>query len=127
MPLSVRVDPDLQVIFVAGEGVVTDGDLMEYVDEYLSGTGLHGYDELFDLTEADLLDLTYTGLAETAAAAAATDPDGAPVKIALLVSEIRGMGITRLYQSLRESKGGVRETRVFTDAAECWDWLGLKP
>jgi hypothetical protein len=105
MPLTVRVDPDLQVIFVSGEGVVTDADL----------------------TEADLLDLTYTGLAKTAAAAAATDPEAASVKIALLVSEIRGMGITRLYQSLRQSKGGRRETRVFTDAAECREWLGLNP
>jgi hypothetical protein len=127
MPLTVRVDPDLQVIFVSGEGVVTDADLLQYVAEYLSGGELHGYDELFDLTEADLLDLTYTGLAKTAAAAAATDPEAASVKIALLVSEIRGMGITRLYQSLRQSKGGRRETRVFTDAAECREWLGLNP
>jgi len=119
------VDPDLQVIFVAGEGVITDEELLGYVAEYLSGRGLHGYDELFDLTESDLLDLTYTGLADAAAAAAATDPEGVSVKIALLVSEIRGMGITRLYQSLRESKGGRRQTRVFTDNTECREWLGI--
>ena len=125
MPLTVRVDPELRVIFVVGHGVILDDDLLGYVAEYLGGGELHGYDELFDLTDADLLDLTYTGLANTAAAAAATDPEGVSVKVALLVSEVRGMGITRLYQSLRESKGGRRQTRVFTDNIECRDWLGI--
>ena len=127
MPLRVRVDQDLQIVFVDGEGVVTDEDLMEYVHEYLSSEVLRTYDELFDLSGADLHDLTYTGLSTVAAAAAATDPEAAPVKIALLVSEAQGMIVTRLYQSLRESKGGRRQTRVFWDESECREWLGLTP
>ena len=59
------------------------------------------FDELFDLSAADLLDLTYDGLASVAAAAAATDPEADPTKIAILVSEARGMGIIPLYQILQ--------------------------
>lgn len=125
MPLHVRVDPELNVIFVDGEGVVTDGDLLGYVQGYLGGEELRGYDELFDLTAADLLDLTYAGLASVAAAAAATDPEASPTRIAILISEAQGMVVSRLYQSLRESKGGRRQTRVFWDRTECREWLEL--
>ncbi len=127
MPLHVRVDPELQIIFVDGQGVVTDEDLLGYVQEYLGGEELRGFDEFFDLSAADLLDLTYAGLSSVAAAAAATDPEADPNKIALLVSETLGMGLSRMYQSLRESKGGRRHTRVFLDMAECREWLGLTP
>ena len=125
MPLHVRVDPELKVIFVDGEGVVTDGDLLGYVQGYLGGEELRGHDELFDLTAADLLDLTYAGLASVAAAAAATDPEASPTRIAILISEAQGMVVSRLYQSLREAKGGRRQTRVFWDRTECREWLGL--
>lgn len=125
MPLQVRIDRNRRIIFADGEDVVTDDDLLAYVRQYLHGSELAGYDELFDLTAADLHDLTYTGLATVAAAAAATDPEASPVKIALLVSEAQGMIVSRLYQSLRESKGGKRATRVFWDRTECREWLGL--
>ena len=127
MPLRVEVDVDKEMILVSGEGGVTDEELLLDVEEYLYGKTLRGCDELFDLSEADLQDLTYAGLSSVAAAAAATDPDADPTKIAILVSEARGMGVSRLYQSLRESKGGRRHTRVFWDRAECREWLGLTP
>ncbi|MBT8396020.1 MAG: hypothetical protein HKO65_15250 [Gemmatimonadetes bacterium] len=127
MPLRVEVDAKKEMILVSGEGVVTDDDLLEYVQEYLLGSDLRGFDELFDLSEADLQDLTYAGLSSVAAAAAASDSDVAPTKIAILISEARGMGVSRLYQSLRESKGGRRHTRVFWDRTECLEWLGLTP
>jgi hypothetical protein len=125
MPLRVEVDSEKKVILAYGEGVVTDQDLLDYVHEYLSGGELSRFDELFDLSEADVRDLTYPGLSAVATAAAATDPDQGPIKIAILVSETRGMGVSRLYQSLRELKGGRRHTRVFWDPVECREWLGL--
>ena len=126
MPLEVRIDPELRVIFVHGDGIVTDADLLVYVKEYLVGeSDFRTFDELFDLSGADLLDLTYDGLASVAAAAAATDPEADPVKIAILVSEARGLGFSRWYQSRRESQGGRRLTRVFWDEAECREWLGI--
>jgi hypothetical protein len=125
MPLRVRVEPDLQVIFVDGEGVVTDEDLLTYVREYLTEGEFHGYNELFDLSAADLRDLTYAGLSSVAAAAAATDSEAEPTKIGILVSETLAKGLSRMYQSLRESRGGRRHTRVFMDRAECREWLEL--
>jgi len=125
MPLNVRVDHERRLIFAEGIGAVTDSDLLAYVEEYLSEQELMSYDELFDLTTADLLDLTYQGLGRVASAAAATDPEADPTKIAILVSETLQMGLSRMYQSLREVKGGRRHTRVFTDQAECNEWLGI--
>lgn len=106
--------------------MVTDDDLLRYVQEYLTDDELKSFDELFDLSACDLLDLTYAGLAGVAQAAAATDPQAEPVKIAILVSEALGMGLSRMYQSLREAKGGRRHTRVFWDRDECLEWLGLE-
>jgi len=125
MALHVQVDRNRKLISVTGEGVVTDHDLLEYVREFLLGADLSGYDELFDLSAADLVDLTYAGLAAVAEAAAATDPEAAPTKIAILVSEALAMGRSRMYQTLRESKGGRRATRVFWDEGECREWLGI--
>jgi len=125
LPLLTHIDPEHRVIIVLGEGIVTDDELLEYVGKYLRELGLHGYDELFDLTEADLHDLTYAGLSAVASAAAATDPRGAPSKIAILVSQVLGLGLSRMYQTLREVKGGHRFTRVFWDRKECMEWLGL--
>jgi len=125
MPLHVTVDSDRRIIFLKGEGVVTDDELLSYVKEHLSQEELREYDELVDLSSADLLDITYSGLSNLAAAAAATDPEADPTKIAILISEAHGMGVSRLYQSLRESKGGRRQARVFWDAGECREWLGI--
>jgi hypothetical protein len=127
MPLRVRVDQRRAVIFVQGEGVVTDQHLLEYVGEYLANPEFSGYDELFDLTEADLHDVTYAGLSAVASAAAATDPGTPSIKIAILVSQVLGVGLSRMYQTLREVKGGQRLTRVFLDRSECMEWLGLAP
>jgi len=125
MPLRVHVHRNRRLIVVEGEGVVTDDDLLRYVREFLGGEELRGYDELFDLSAADLIDLTYKGLASVAEAAAATDPEADPTKIAILVSETLGLGLSRMYQTLREAKGGRRHTRVFSDESECRDWLGI--
>jgi hypothetical protein len=126
MPLEVRIDLENRVIFVDGKGIVTDADFLWYIKEYLAGASEYRtFDELFDLSEADLLDVTYDGLASVAAAAAATDPEADPTKIAILVSEARGLGLSRWYQSRRESQGGSRLTRVFWDEAECREWLGI--
>ena len=127
MPLSVQVDPIRGLIFCKGQGIVTDEDLEDYVGEYLDRRGLRELDELFDLTEADLEDLTLPGLAKVAEAAAATDLEAVPTKIAILVSEATGMGFSRMYQVLREDQGGHRRIRLFGDRAECIEWLGLPP
>lgn len=95
------------------------------MDAYLTGEGLHGFNEFFDLSSADLLDLTYAGLSSVAAAAAATDPEAAPTKIAILVSETAALGVSRMYQTLRETKGGRRLARIFRDDSECREWLGI--
>jgi hypothetical protein len=125
MPLDVTVDPQRELIIADGRGLVTDQDLLGYIREYLQDKGLSEYDELFDLSRADLLDLSYTGLARVAEAAAATDSDSIPTKIAVLVSESSGMTLSRMYQVLREDQGGSRRIRLFWDREACLAWLGL--
>lgn len=125
MPLQVRIFPDQSLLWVRGEGVVTDDELVGYVGEYLVKRDLRSWDEVFDLSRADLLDVTYAGLSEVAAAAAPTDPEESPTRIGILISEAVGMGISRMYQSLREGKGGRRALRVFWDREELLAWMGL--
>ncbi len=127
MPLHVRVLKGQRLLWAEGIGRVTDQDLEDYVRTYLVDGGLGSLDEVFDLSNADLLDLTYQGLSRVAEAAAATDLEAAPGRIALLVSEPLGVGLSRIYQSLRETKGGKRVARVFFRASDVVDWLGLPP
>ena len=125
MPLQVQVYPERTLIWVRGLGVVTDEDLAEYVRDYLVDQDLRSWDEVFDLGEADLLDITYMGLSQVAAAAAPTDPEETPTRIGILISEAVGMGISRLYQRLREEKGGRRALRVFWEREDLLEWMGL--
>lgn len=125
MPLTVRIYPELELIWVEGSGVVSDADLKDYVDEFLVKRALREYDEVFDLSQADLLDLTYVGLSRVASAAAPTDPEGTPTRIAILVSETVGLGISRMYQTLRETKGGRRNLRIFRDLSPLRYWMGI--
>jgi len=125
MPLQVQVYPERTLIWVRGLGVVTDEDLAEYVRDYLVDQDLRSWDEVFDLGEADLLDITYMGLSRVAAAAAPTDPEETPTRIGILISEAVGMGISRLYQRLREEKGGRRALRVFWEREDLLEWMGL--
>lgn len=127
MPLRVRTLPERSLIWVSGEGVVTDQELASYVREYLVEGDLRSWDEVFDLSRADLLDITYPGLSEVAAAAAPTDPEEAPTRIAILVSEAVGIGISRMYQALREEKGGRRVLRIFWDREDLLSWIDLPP
>lgn len=125
MPLTVQVLPERSLIWVDGVGMVTDDDLVDYVLEYLVEKDLRHFDEVFDLSRADLLDLTYAGLAQVAAAAVPTDPEESPTKIAVLISEASGMGVSRLYQGLREGQGGRRALRVFWEKEDLLTWMGL--
>ena len=125
MPLQVQVYPERTLIWVRGLGVVTDEDLAEYVGDYLVDQDLRSWDEVFDLGEADLLDITYMGLSKVAAAAAPTDPEETPTRIGILISEGVGMGISRLYQRLREEKGGRRALRIFWERKDLLEWMGL--
>jgi hypothetical protein len=127
MPLTVNVLPERGLIWVEGEGVVTDHDLVTYVHEYLVEKDLRSWDEVFDLSSADLLDVTYAGLSEVAAAAVPTDPEESPTKIAILISEAVGIGISRMYQALREGKGGRRAMRIFWEREDLLAWMELPP
>jgi hypothetical protein len=125
MPLAVQVLPERRLIWVEGRGVVTDHDLVTYVHEYLVEKNLRSWDEVFDLSSADLMDLTYAGLSEVAAAAVPTDPEESPTKIAILISEAVGIGISRIYQTLREGKGGRRALRIFWEREDLLTWMEL--
>ena len=125
MSLSVRVYPELRLIWVEGSGVVSDDDLENYVQEYLVHRGLRDYGEIFDLSRADLMDVTYLGLSRVASAAAPTDPEETPTQIAILVSETVSLGISRMYQTLRETKGGRRNLRIFRDRPHLLEWMKL--
>lgn len=125
MPLDVQVLPERRLVWVEGEGVVADHDLISYVQEYLVEKDLRSWDEVFDLSKADLLDVTYAGLSQVAAAAAPTDPEESPTKIAILISEAVGIGISRMYQTLREGKGGRRALRIFWEMEDLLTWMGL--
>lgn len=125
MPLSVQVIPERRLIRLVGSGTVTDEELLAYVEEYLGSGRFGGYDELVDFRRASLLEVSYSGLCRVAERAAAADPASRLAKVALLVSEPLALGLSRLYQSLREAKGGSRQVRVLLREEDALDWLGV--
>ena len=51
MPILIRLDPDLRILFTTAEGVVTLDDIRRHLDEEFRA-GLIAYRELFDATKA---------------------------------------------------------------------------
>jgi len=124
MPFERAADLDAQVLIVIFKGEVTGADLAaETADQIRNPPMEPPYNSLYDLREAcfvgDLAELK----AHAHRISSADWPRGQ--RCAQLVRHSATFGLARLFGA--RADGGPVEYRVFTDANEARDWVGLPP
>ena len=120
MPLEYRVDVSLRTVFARASGVLTDTDVLAFVEGVLAHPSMEpDFNQLFDAREVTKLELsgacvrevsTDTGFGEGSLRAFVTESDA-------------GFGMARMYQTLRDTYPD--EVRVFRSIDEARAWLGL--
>ena len=101
MPISLKTKKNERLICSTGSGQITQQDFDSYHSSILNNPYIYGYNEILDLTAADLTTLNYSellGIAETASSSKAFDPHS---KLAIILKNKQQEEIIKLYQSAR--------------------------
>jgi hypothetical protein len=124
MPFEYVVDKDARVLIVTFKGEVTGADLAaETADQIHKPPMEPPYNQLYDLREARFVGDLSELKAHAHRTANAQWPKGQ--RCAQLVSQRAEFGLARLFDA--RAAGGPVEYRVFTDANEAREWVGLPP
>ena len=120
MPLTLRIDPELETVFTTSEGVVTFDDVRAAQNQLLSDPAFEpSFHHLFDLRGASDLAVSYAemwALVEHA-------PFGKGARRAFVANHDSIFGTLRMAQTLLDNPPS--EIRVFRAISEARSWLGL--
>jgi hypothetical protein len=120
MPARYRIDPERRMILSTGTGVMTDEDLRDHQRRLRSDPAFdRSFDQLWDLQEVTLVEVTSATLRELAQARS-FDPG---TKRAVVAPEDVVYGMARMFQTLHDE--APEELNVFRTLEEAKDWLGL--
>ena len=122
MPLTYRIDSDLDLIVTIGEGVVTLDEFRAYRAELMTDPQAHsGMQRLVDLRGVEQVAMPSTCVHTM------VRKDGELVKrightrTAMVVGSDETFGMARMYQAVSTSE----EIEVFRDIADAREWLRL--
>ena len=124
MPLTIEVDTERRLIIVRVRGVFTYDDISSYQAEILSKPELHGFDEIFDVSEVERIDYkSHKKVGELAERSAALD-NSTTGRMAIVAPTYGAFGLARMYQTYRglqpSSKKKIAVLRSFEEAVK---WL----
>ena len=126
MPVTARVDSAHRRVVTTVTGRVSKDDFMRHIGDTWADPGVAGFDELIDLTAADVSAISTDDIQELASSGVSIDVDK-PSRLALCVTGQLAFGLGRMYGALRESREtNVREIGVFHDLASALAWLDSK-
>ena len=104
-------------------GKVSKADFMAHIEQVWGDPAVAGFDELIDVSQADLSALSTEDIAGIVKSGVSVDL-ASPSKLALCVSTELSYGLGRMYGSMRESNtDNEREVKVFSDLASARAWL----
>jgi hypothetical protein len=124
LPIQHRVDRKYGVVLAWGEGVVSDDELLAFVQRTANDSEFRsGMHELIDLRRVDTSALSTRSLRRTAELFAAFDTGPAQGRVAIVAPEDLAYGLSRMYQAFRGEDAV--ELMVFRDMIDARKWLGL--
>lgn len=127
MPIQNTVDDAQKIIYSTCTGIMAPEDFPDYVSR-IWGTGQYfGYNEFFDVTQADWSQFDYGFLldvAENAAKLSTIDPNS---KLAWLVLEGKQKELTDFYKAAKALGGSKsRQLQAFYSRKEALQWLKFR-
>jgi hypothetical protein len=126
MPIEHEVDHRRRLVIAKGPGTLTDQDVFEYQRGVWSRPELTGYDELFDMSDVENIDLpSLERVRELAKLSASMDDAGSRSRLAIVAPKDFAFALGRLYEAHRGLDERSRKTvSVFRSVGEALAWLG---
>jgi hypothetical protein len=125
MPIDVRIDPKLRIVFATPRGTMTHEDMVDYQQRVWSRRAMTGYDELIDMTEVDRVAFeSPMKVMEIAELSADSDVKRSRAKIAIVAQNKLHIALGRMYQAYRGLSPGARATiQIFPTLEQAMGWL----
>ena len=126
MPIGHQVDHRRRLVIAKGRGTLTDQDVFEYQRGVWSRPELAGYDELFDMSDVENIDLpSLERVRELAKLSASMDDAASRSRLAIVAPKDFAFALGRLYEAHRGLDERSRKTvSVFRSVGEALAWLG---
>jgi hypothetical protein len=125
MPIEHEVDHRRRLVIAKGRGTLTDRDVFEYQRGVWSRPEVAGYDELFDMSDVENIDLpSLERVRELAKLSASMDAAAARSLLAIVAPKDFAFALGRLYEAHRGLDERSRKTvSVFRSVGEALAWL----
>ncbi|ATX80351.1 hypothetical protein Ga0123461_1945 [Mariprofundus aestuarium] len=127
MPIRNSVDLKERIIYSTCVGIMKQDDFVEYVKEIWSHDKYYGFNELFDVTQADWSEFNFSYLIEVAKNASQLRTIDIKSKLAWVVLEGKQRELTEFYKSAKlMTPGTSRKLEAFNSKDEAMQWLRIK-
>lgn len=125
MPIGVRIDSVLRIVFATPQGTFTPEDLLGYQREVWSRPEVKGFNELVDMRAVERVEYgSPWKVREMAAAAVEMDEPALPTNLAIVAESDHLFGLARMYQTFREvNPKSVKVVQSFRSLDEALTWL----
>ncbi len=126
MPMTYTVDSEHQLVKARIFGVLVADDIKKFVAERSTREEIQGFDMFVDLSDVESIDYQSPAqLIDIVRVATKGDNKHRRSKMAIVVGSDSDFGLSRMYQSYRDSQPGAnRELRIFRTMEEAMAWLG---
>jgi len=123
MPMTFRIDGDANLLFILGEGHMTQADRMQAMLTWINDPAFRpGLDTFCDLTAIESIpDLA--DLREIVATISENGPRIGSKKVAILTSKPIVFGLARVFEALAHAEDTPLHVKVFNDRSAAWAWL----
>ena len=123
MPLGFNFYPDMQLLFIRGEGVITQRERVQTMLAWLRDPAYERcLDALFDISAAESTP-RLAELRELIGLLEQHMPTSGPRKLAIVTSKPTTFAVARIFKDLIRIEGVPLEVKVFFDREKAWRWL----
>lgn len=123
MPVTAEIDKAARLVVTTATGRVSKPDFVAHIEGVWRDADVAGFDELIDVTEADVSGLSADDLAALVKVGVSVDL-ATSSRLALCVSSELGYGLSRMYGSMRETNDeNARQINIFYDIDSARAWI----
>jgi hypothetical protein len=123
MPLTYRIDADAQILYVVGEGVITQAERTETMLTWMKDPAFSPSLATFcDFSKAQSTPTT-SELRELVELIKKHAEAIGPKKLAVVAAKPVTFGVARIFEAMTDRGQTPLEVKVFYDRNEAWAWL----
>jgi hypothetical protein len=123
MPLGYFINPDLRLLYIRGQGVVTQRERVHTMLAWLRDPGYaECVDALFDVSDAQSTPRV-AEMRELISILRQQGPASGPRRLAIVTSKPIAFGVAEVFAHFLQLKGIPLQVKVFLKPTAAWAWL----